>query len=262
MSTVMVERMAVEVDGSGSDAVVLVHGLGGTSNVFTPQLDVLSGFRVIRPDLPGSGRSPASGPLSIQLYVDSVARAVRALGVERAHFVGHSMGTIICCHLAAQHPSLVRSLALFGPLLAPPDGARAGLRDRAKLARSDGMAPVAEAIVRAATSSDTKSTQPVTVALVREMLMRQDPEGYAKSCEALAAAEPADAARIRCPTVLVTGDEDVVAPPQAVRQMAERIAGARTQILPRCGHWTTFERAREVNAVLREFYARGLRAAS
>ena len=262
MSTVMVERMAVEVDGSGSDAVVLVHGLGGTSNVFTPQMDVLSGFRTIRPDLPGSGRSPTSGPLSIQLYVDSIARAVRALGVERAHFVGPSMGTIICCHLAAQHASLVRSLALFGPLLAPPDAARAGLRDRAKLARSDGMAPVAEAIVRVATSSDTKSTQPVTVALVREILMRQDPEGYAKSCEALAAAEPADAARIRCPTVLVTGDDDVVAPPQAVRQMAERIAGARTQILPRCGHWTTFERAREVNAILREFYARGLRAAS
>ncbi len=64
MSTVMVERMAVEVDGSGSDAVVLVHGLGGTSNVFTPQMDVLRGVRAIRPDLPGSGRSPANGSLS------------------------------------------------------------------------------------------------------------------------------------------------------------------------------------------------------
>lgn len=262
MSTVIVERMAVEVDGSGGDAVVLVHGLGGTSNVFTPQMDVLREFRTIRPDLPGSGRSLATGPLSIQLYVDSIARATRALGVARAHFVGHSMGTIVCCHLAAQQPALVHSLVLFGPLLAPPDGARSGLRDRAKLARSDGMAPIADQVVRVATSSDTKSTQPVTVALVREILMRQDAEGYAKSCEALAAAEPADASRIRCPAVLVTGDEDVVAPPQAVRQMAERVAGARVQILPRCGHWTTFERPREVNAVLREFYARGLRAAS
>jgi pimeloyl-ACP methyl ester carboxylesterase len=262
MSTVMVERMAVEVDGSGSDAVVLVHGLGGTSNVFTPQLDAMSGFRCIRPDLPGSGRSPAPGPLSIQLYVDTIARAVRALGVSRAHFIGHSMGTIVCAHLAAQQGALVRSLALFGPLLAPPDAARAGLRERAQLARSDGMAPIAEQIVRVATSSDTKASQPVTVALVREMLMRQDAEGYAKSCEALAAAEPADASLIRCPTVLVTGDEDVVAPPQAVRQMGERIAGARVQILSRCGHWTTFERAREVNGVLRDFYARGLRAAS
>ena len=53
--------------------------------------------------------------------------------------------------------------------------------------------------------------------------MRQDADGYARSCEALADAPPAAVERIEAPALLVTGDEDTVAPPQAVRAMAERL---------------------------------------
>jgi pimeloyl-ACP methyl ester carboxylesterase len=255
MSTQIIERMAVEVEGSG-DAVILVHGLGGTSNTFTPQMAVLAGrYRVVRPDLPGSGRSPAGGRLTIQGFVEVIVRMAQVLGIERAHLVGHSMGTILCQHLAVQQPRLARSLFLAGPLLAPPDQARAGLKDRAGKARAEGMQPIADAIVQAATSADTKANQPVTVALVREMLMRQDGEGYARTCEALAEANAADIARIGCPALLLTGDEDAVAPPSEVRAMAGRIPGARAAVFNRCGHWTTLERAAEVNAALKEFYA-------
>ncbi len=250
-----VDGMAIEVDGAG-DAVVLIHGLGGTSNCFTPQLAALvQRFRTIRPDLPGSGRSPAHGPVSIQGFVDLVARAAQALGIERAHLVGHSLGTIVCQHLAVQHPALARSLALFGPLTAPPEAAREGLRARARQARSEGMASIAHAVVEAATSTDTRTNQPVAAAFVRELLMRQCPEGYARTCEALAGAEPADLGRIKCPTLLATGDEDAIAPPSVARGIAERIAGTRTAIFSRCGHWTTIERPGECSATLREFYA-------
>jgi pimeloyl-ACP methyl ester carboxylesterase len=254
LSTQIIERMTVEIDGSG-EALVMVHGLGGTSNVWSPQMALLaSRVRVIRPDLPGSGRSPASAALTIQSLADTVVRAVRVLGVERAHFAGHSMGTIVCQHIAVQHPGLVQSLALFGPLLAPPDAARAGLQDRAAKVRAEGMAGVADAIVQAATSGDTKANHPVRAAFVRELLMRQDPEGYAKNCEALAGAQAADVGRIRCRTLLVTGDEDQIAPPQNVRAMAGMIEGARVVVFSRCGHWTTIERAAESSTELREFY--------
>jgi pimeloyl-ACP methyl ester carboxylesterase len=253
MSTQLIERMAVEIDGQG-EAVIFVHGLGGTSNVFTPQVLALgSRYRTVRPDLAGSGRSPSSGPLSVGGFAEAVVRLARVLGIERAHLVGHSMGTIVCQHLAANEPRLVRSLALFGPLLAPPDAGRQGLRDRAAKARAEGMAGIAEAILQAATSGDTKANNPVAAALVRELLMRQDAEGYARTCEALAAAEAADIRRIGCPTLLVTGDEDAIAPPSTVRALAEQIAGARVAILQRCGHWTTIERAAECNAALKEF---------
>ncbi len=255
MSTQTIERMAVDLAGQG-DAVIFVQGLGGSSNVFTPQVMALgSRYRTVRPDLPGSARSPAGSQISIEGLTDAMIRMASVLGIDRAHFVGHSMGTIVCQHVAANEPKLVRSLTLFGPLLAPPDPARQAIRDRAAKARAEGMADIADAILQGATSGDTKTNNPVCAALVRELLMRQDAEGYARNCEALAAAQPADTARIACPVLLVTGDEDGVAPPSNVRAMAQQIKGARVTVLNRCGHWTTLERSAECNTALKEFLA-------
>jgi 3-oxoadipate enol-lactonase len=246
--------MAVEVDGQG-DPAVMIHGLGGTSNTFSPLMGLLgSRFRVIRPDLPGSGRSTASAVLSIQGFVDRIVAVTHALGVHRAHFAGHSLGTIVCLHLAAQQPSLVRSLALFGPLLALTDAARRSIRDRATVVRAEGMQSTADTIVQGTLAADTRATRPVSAALVREMLMRQDPEGYARTCEALAEGVAPIPQAIGCPCLLVTGDEDPVAPPASVRAMADRIVGARTIVLSRCGHWATFERPVEVMKALADFY--------
>ena len=258
MSTEFVDRMAVEIDGAG-DAVLMVHGLGGTSNFWTPVLPALSRFRTIRPDLPGSGRSHrVEGALSMDRFVRALMRVCGAAGVERAHVVGHSMGTIIALHLAVLEPRLVRSLALFGPLTAPPDSNRAPLRARGVKARSEGepgMQQIADAIVQAATSTETRSRRPVAVAAVRESLMRQSPEGYARSCEALSDAQAADVAKISCPVLLVTGDEDAVSPPQAVRGIGEKIQGAQVEVLPRCGHWTIYEKPEECNELLGRFFS-------
>ncbi len=256
MSLAWIGGVAVEIDGEG-DAVVLVHGLGGTSNNWTPVMGALARHRAIRPDLPGSGRSAkVEGPLSIERYVECIKAVCDRLDVRRAHFVGHSLGTIVCLHLAARYPALARSLALFGPLLAPPEAARPNIAARGAKARSEGVAgmqAIAEAIVQAATSTDTRANKPVTVALVRESLMRQDPEGYARSCEALAAAQPVETAAIKCPVLLVTGEDDAVAPPQTVRSIGDRIIGSRVVVYPRCGHWTTYERPEECARELRDF---------
>ena len=256
----LIDRMAVHVDGDG-DAVVMVHGLGGTSNTWTPLVPVLSRHRSVRPELPGSGRSNRAhalqtGPLTIQRLVEAVLRVCSALRIERAWFAGHSLGTIVCMHLAAQEPAMVRGLALFGPVLAPPDAARGPLRQRAERARAEGMAGIADALTQATLSASTREMQPVTVAAMRESVMAQCPEGYARTCEALADAQPADVSRIDAPALLVTGDEDPIAPAQATRALAAKMSRTRVEILPRCGHWTTFERPGECQRLLAEFLVR------
>lgn len=256
----LVDKMAVEDDGEG-DAVVCVHGLGGSSNTWTPVMSALARYRTVRIDLPGSGRSHAvTGPLSIDRLAQAVLSVCARLNIARAHFLGHSMGTIVCQHLAAEHPKLVRSLALFGPLMAPAEAARVAIRTRAGKARSEGIAgmqEIAQTLMNAATSADSRQRFPAAAAFVRESLMRQDPDGYARSCEALAEAKAAAVERIVAGTLLVTGDEDVVAPPQSVRSMAERLiavkGGARTVVLSRCGHWTPVERPDECARELRDF---------
>jgi pimeloyl-ACP methyl ester carboxylesterase len=257
MPTRFVDRMAVEIDGEG-DAVLMIHGLGGTSNVWTPVMPAFARCLTLRPDLPGSGRSDrVEGPLSIERFVQALRRVAAAVGVERAHVVAHSLGTIVAFHLAAAEPRFVRSLALFGPLLAPADAIRPGIRTRGEKARSEGatgMQEIANTLVQAATASETRTKRPLAVALVREFLMRQPPDGYARTCDALADAQPADTAKIACPTLLVTGDEDAIAPAGSVRQIAERLPGCRLEILRGCGHWTTIEKAEECSDLLRRFY--------
>lgn len=265
MSLRCIDRVLSEDDGEG-DAVVCIHGLGGSANSFTPLMPALARHRVLRIDLPGSGRSQrAEGPLTIARYVEAVRALCSQAGVARAHVVAHSMGTIVAQHLALEQPRLVRSLALFGPLIAPPEPARQAIAARAEKARregDEGLQQIVTALLQAALSSETRQQRPVAVAFVRESLMRQAPEAYARSCEALAAAPAAAVDRIACPVLLVTGDEDGVAPPQAVRAMAEKLrsaASVRVAVLPRCGHWTPVEKPDECQRELRDFLAANAR---
>ena len=118
------------------------------------------------------------------------------------------------------------------------------------------MHEIALALLNASISADTRARLPLAVAYVRESLMRQDPDGYARSCFALADAPAAAVEQIEAPVLLVTGDEDVVAPPQAVRSMAEKLHRARSVrvvVLPKCGHWTPVERPEECARELRRF---------
>lgn len=247
------------LDSVGAGAPVLfVHGLGGTPNVFGPQVGVLTKhFTCIRAELPGSGGSAAAGALALDALAEQLATQVVDAADGPVHVVGHSLGTIVCQHLAVKRPDRVRSLFLIGPILAPPDGARTALRDRAGKARAEGMTGIAEAIVQGGTSADTKAHSPVAASFVRELLMRQDPEGYALTCEALAGCAAADVERITCPTYLVTGDEDGTAPPAAVRNLASKISGSQFAVLERCGHWATLERPTEVNVALLNFLLAG-----
>jgi pimeloyl-ACP methyl ester carboxylesterase len=220
-------------------------------------MEALRSYRAIRPDLPGSGRSPAPfDELSFETMAEQVAAAARALGVSQAHFVGHSMGTILCQMVAARHPGLVRSLILFGALAEPTEATRAALAGRARLARADGMQPIADQIVEHALAPSTRSSQPAAVAFVRESIMRQEPEGYARNCEALAKATAADPRLIGAPALLLTGEADAVNPPGVAQALADRIAGARLIVVDRGGHWLTVERAAESNQRIADFLKR------
>lgn len=256
MSTVDLGYMVAEVSGEGFP-LIMVHGLGGTANTFQPQMAVLSGYRVIRVDLPGAGRSRAAPDnFTIETMTEAVVSAARTLGVEKAHFVGHSMGTLVCQQIAVGQPELVQSLCLFGALVEPPEAARTGLAARAKTAREQGMEPIADQIIGATLSAETKAKRPAVSAFVRESLMRQNPESYARHCEALAQFRAVEHRKIAAPTLLVTGDSDVVAPPSMATYLSEHIPGARVSLLDRCGHWSTVEKPAECNEKLANFLQR------
>ena len=247
----------VAVDDFGSGAAVLcVHGLGGSSNFWRAAVTAFSeDYRFIVPDLPSAARSDNDPSLSIESLARDMLAVLDALGIDEAKVMGHSMGSIVCQHMTVMAPQRVRDLVLLGPLAQPPEPARGALMDRAALARKEGMSGIADTIADVALSAHTKASLANIQGFVREMVIRQDAEGYALSCEALSRATQADPSAITCRCLLITGDEDKVAPPANVAALGEQLAHSSVTVLEGCGHWTLNEKPDEVLQLVRTFYA-------
>lgn len=246
-------ELAVEIDGGGP-AVLLVHGLGGTTNFYQVQADALADrFKVIRVDSAGAGRSPLADGISIQSHADDLIAVLDQLGIESAAVAGHSMGTLVVRDLAARYPGRVSKLALLGAVAPPNDTVRKAQQDRAALLRDKGTAAVAPGVVANALSETTRRDKPEVAAFVRELIMRQDAEGYARNCEALAGAGDPGPVAAGLPLLLIAGGDDKTGPPAVSEALAEGHEGATVTVIDGIGHWTALEAAREVTDLLLKF---------
>jgi pimeloyl-ACP methyl ester carboxylesterase len=253
ISTIPPKDLAVEIEGSGPP-VLMVHGLGGTSNFYQVQAQALADrFQVIRPDSAGAGRSPVTGQISIGSHADDLAALLDQLDVSGATVVGHSMGTLVVRTLAARHPGLVSRLVLLGAVAEPADAVRQAQRDRAATLRQDGTAAVAPGVVANALSEATRRDKPEVAAFVRELIMRQDPEGYARNCEALATATDPGPVTPGLPLLLITGSDDKTGPPEVSQAIAAAHGSAIVTVIDGIGHWTALEAARDVTDQLLKF---------
>lgn len=246
-------RLFTEQTGDGPVAV-LIHGLGGTTTVYEPQIAALAEtHRVLRYDLSGHGRSPVAGPNSIDGWVSELLALLDAEGIDRAALVAHSMGTLVATTFAANHPDRVSKVALLGAVRQQPDNTKTATRARARAVREGGMSAVADIIVAAALSEKSKSDRPLSVTAVRELILGQNPDGYANACEALAAAVEPDFSSISAPVLLITGDEDKVSPVATNDDLLSIYPHAQLQVLEGVGHWHSLEDPETVSRLLTEF---------
>ena len=246
-------HLAIESAGTGP-AVAFLHGIGGTSNVYQVQADALSSsYQVIRPDFAGAGRSPGGGEISIDSHAADIAAVLDALGAGPAVIVGHSMGTLVARALAARHPAKVAGLALLGPVPSPDAAGRGAILARAAVLRAEGPAAIADAIVTRSLSPRTRSTKPEIAAFVRELIMRQDPEGYARNNEALAAAADPGPVHPRVPLLLIAGRDDTLSPPSVSEQIADAHGSADVRVIDSIGHQIPLEDARRTTQILAAF---------
>lgn len=249
--------MWIERQGSGP-AVLFVHGLGGTSSVWEPQVRALSGVvTAIRTDLNGSGRSPLRPPLLFDGWCSDLLRILDDQVIDRAFLVGHSMGTQVVRNFAAGFPDRVLGLVLVGVTQPPSPERRKGALARAAAVRAGGMPAVVDGIIGSALSETTLSERPAVVAFVREVLLGQDPEAYAQACEASADGEPKDVSNLDLPILLIAGRDDRGSPVGASEALARQLRRARVEVIERCGHWHTVEQPEAVTAALRTFLLPG-----
>lgn len=246
---------------SSFSPIVFIHGLGGSLEFYTPLVQTLSlekSHSLHLFDLEGHGLSPTS-PLS-KLSIDSFAKDVngifeKARITSGATLVAHSMGCLIAVQFALAHPEKVSKLILIGPPPSPlPEAGSNATHARAETVRTNGLAEIVDAVVTAGTSEQTKSTNTLAVTAVRLSILSQDPEGYAKACTALAESKSLDFGAIKAPTLIITGSEDKVSPPQLCEKYVKALEKKSSlQVLENVGHWHVFEDLKGVAAAVEKF---------
>lgn len=229
--------LAYEAHGpADAAAVVLGSSLGTNRHMWDEQVTALARGeqprRVIAFDHLGHGESEVPpGPYSIAQLADAVLAMLDELGIERADYVGLSLGGMVGMHLAIHSPDRIGRLVLCAtaPHLPPAQV----WRERAALVRSDGMASVVEATLGRWFTPGAAAARPATVELIREQILATDPDGYAACAEAVGAMDQrAGLARISAPTLAIAGAEDPTTSAELMAEWVPRIPGGRLVVLP------------------------------
>jgi 3-oxoadipate enol-lactonase len=248
--------------GSGAP-VIFLHAMVTSRTGWDPQIQALSDrYRCIAWDMPGFGTSPALPPTAgvdevMALIVDFVTQT---LGLNRAHFVGLSVGGMILQHLAARHPELVQSITLLD--CSPRfgfDGGGSGAEFlvwvAAQLANQT-TAAFSESMVRAIVAPD--AGEEVIQSALRSMSRATRP-GLELAARLIAQHDAlAQLPRISCPTLVMAGEQDRETPPAYAREIALRIRGANLSIIPGAGHIANLEAPAAVSARLQTFLEHSL----
>jgi len=226
----------VEDTGVGPD-VLLIAGLGDPIEAWQLQLDGLSDrYHAIAYDNRGVGRTPLpDSPFSVATMADDAAAVLRGLGVEAAHVAGFSGGSVIARELTRRHPELVKSLVLVGTFAYWDTFGRTavnGFRWQAEVAPSE------RAFLEAFYTwiYTPRAHQDGTVRqLIDEALDFPYPtsmETMQRTIDTYLAHEDVDRlAEIGVPTLVLTGELDLICPPRHGRVVADGIPGARFEVL-------------------------------
>jgi pimeloyl-ACP methyl ester carboxylesterase len=213
--------------------LLCLPGLGGGTYFFERLAPALAGScRLVAIDLP----LPFSFDAMTELVVD-LAQRERASG-QAVHLLGHSMGTIVAFEAIRRSPGLTEGVIVVGGLPEPQPESRARIGARADIIRQRGIVGIGADVVVANFSQRSQRERTDLTAWFIDQFERQDPTTYADIADALSAwtarpLPPLD--DVSC--LVITGEEDRYAPPDAIRTFARSLpASTRVEIMQDCGH--------------------------
>ena len=265
-------RVSTLTMGEGPD-VLLLHGLGGAKSSFFDAGAALSGqFRVHALDLPGFGSSskPLRAPYTARWFADAVLEAMDALGLERAHIAGNSMGGRVALEVGLRAPHRVGGLALLCPAVA---FIKRAYHPIVRLLRPElGVLPhrFTRGIVEAQFWSLFANSDPIDPEIA-DIVIDEFQRIYASAGARRAFLSAArnlylDApygprgfyprlSGLRPPALFVWGTHDPLIPPAFARHVQQWLPSAEQLILEDCGHVPQVERGAQTAGVLRRFFS-------
>ncbi|RAL00634.1 alpha/beta fold hydrolase [Aspergillus ibericus CBS 121593] len=238
---------------------IFIHGLGSSQNYYFPVIPYLSSHRCITIDTYGAARSPYNGgTISIASIAADVIGVLDALRVPKAVVVGHSMGGLVVTLLGAEYADRVAGVVAIGPTH-PTEKLAEVMTQRSELASTDGMESLANTIPKSATGA---RSSPLVQAFIRELLIGQNPKGYAVLCQAIATAPMIDYSAITAPFLLIAGEEDKSASMEGCQHIYARVSSENRhlEVLRGVGHWHCVEAPEAVGQAIARFADSHMRA--
>ncbi len=246
-------QLHVEDLGINAPALVFLHYWGGSSRTWRHVTQRLRpAFRTIALDQRGWGQSgkPPSG-YTLATLADDAQRLIESLGLDHYLLVGHSMGGKVAQLLASRHPAGLAGLVLVAP--SPPSPMRVPLAVRQDMVSAYDSRESILATVRQMLAASP--LQPDDLETIVQDSLRGAPA--AKVAWPLAASQEdisAQAALIRVPTLVISGEKDQVDPPAVLQQeLMTRIPHATLHILSGIGHLSPLEAPGDLSDLIRDF---------
>jgi pimeloyl-ACP methyl ester carboxylesterase len=196
-------------------------------------------------------------PMSFQGFdsIGGMAEHLLAQAPERFSLAGHSMGGRVALEAYRQAPQRIERLALLDTGYGPAVESETESRGRmVRKALAEGIDAIAETWARPMIAP-SRQQDDALLGSILQMVGRMSGEIYDGQTRALLTRPDAThvLASIRCPTLLLCGNDDAWSPPERHRVMAEAIAGSRLRLIDDCGHMSTMERPEAVAAALEEW---------
>lgn len=242
--------------GSGP-AIVLLHGHPFSRKMWRGQLETLSdSFRVVAPDLPGYGESPARRKtIAPRGLADAVIELLDAIGVERATVVGLSLGGLVAMELGLGYPHRVAGLVLAATTATPVTAEETEAR-RATAARIERDGMLDHALEMAGRLFGPAARRDPSVVLpVLEAMLTTSPAGAAAALRGRVERPSYDRLLhdLRIPTLVVAGDADPYSTAEVTAQLVASLPGPEVLILPGVGHMPNVEAAERFDTAVRAF---------
>ncbi len=217
----------VRVDGpSSAPALMLSNSLGTDLHLWDAQApEWARSFHLVRYDRRGHGRSGLGhAPHTMETFGRDALAIMDALGLDKVHWCGLSMGGMVGQWLAANAPDRIDKLILSNTSAYFADKQR--WNDRIKAIREKGLASVADCVMNLWFTAGFRERAPETIARMKEMFSATPVEGYIAACEAIRDMDHRELLpKITAPTLIIAGQHDQSTPLEMAEFMRAHIAG-------------------------------------
>ena len=243
--------------------LILSTSVAADHSMWDPQIPALaSRYRVLRYDTRGHGLSDApDGAYSFDMLVEDVIALMDHHGIDKASFMGLSLGGMTGLGLALKHPDRVEKLVCCDARADAPEPYVKGWDERIAIVERDGMQGILAPTLERWLTATFRKENPEVVARIEQMILMTPVAGYKGAAEALKQLDYLkDLPRLAVPTLYVVGAEDAGAPPDVMQRMAEATPGARLAVVPNAAHIANIDNSAGFNEAVAEFLGLARRA--